>query len=912
MNAWGSPGFGKTSVATAVGHQLDSQGFPVLLLSLRGVKTLKEMARQMLNMSQQTNQGSFDQTPPTDRVLQWISSISSPLFLILDNADDLLRAQKEEFVQYLQNIIKSCKKVKLLCTTRASLEYVQHLFDTFLMRIPPLDKSSSRKLIRAFLPKVTDSDSETIGQICGNVPLAIRLVCSMLNDGDLSLEDLASTEVQFLEAVDKPDYPDDLRLKILFEQCFQSLPNEDQEAFVCLSVFNSSFDVPAAVAILGTKGKVAGLNVLGKLKRKSLLDHNDTCNYSIHPLLQSFGEMIGREEKKTVFQDAKLRFYRYYLDMFKKLNEQFHAEQSSLAYQQFQTEQQNFVKVLEGINNEDACVLSMADIFLDCIYWNDDALYQKTFDAAISACQQQKDTLNQSQLLVAKAFAHIPWSSGESEVLLSEAQKLQESLHSIPAEVKGKLQCYQGIDSVVRGKTEEGVKLLKNGYCLLKNNPVNLSIKVLTFQILALCDSDMPDSLESFDKLMHGQDEKEVPHVPAFSSFICGDNSKLSTKTLKEVQPFVLQTVYLLNKVCESLTVVKGKQRLAKYVLEIQRQMKESFGEDVHLNPLYTTASKILYHLGCYKEALKSQNETLAMRKKLSGQHLSTAQSLHEVGRTQYMLEEYKNAMQSHTKALAMRKKLLGKQHVDIARSLHELGETQYMLKEYKNAMQSHTKALAMRKKLLGKQHVDTARSLYELGGTQYKLEDYQNALQSHKEALAIRKKLLGKEHVDTARSLYELGWTQYELENYQNALHSHKEALAIRKKLFGNQHVDTARSLYELGWTQYKLGDYQNALQSHKQALAIRKKLLREKHVDIARSLYSLGCTQHKLGDLTDALDSFHKALEVELGDHENTASTYDGLALTLDALDRHDRAHETREKSQEMRRRLKEKITG
>ena len=817
LNVWGSPGFGKTSVATAVGHQLDSQGIPVLLLPLRGVKTVNEMARQMLNMSQQINQRSFDQTPPTDRVLQWISSVSSPLFLFLDNADDLLEAQKEEFLQFLQDIIKSCKTVKLLCTTRASLEYVQHLFDTFLMRIPPLDKSSSQKLMRAFLPNVTDSDSETIGQICGNVPLAIRLVCSMLNDGDLSLEDLASTEVQFLEAVDKPDYPDDLRLKILFEQCFQSLPNEDQEAFVCLSVFNSSFDVPAAVAILGTKGKVAGLNVLGKLKRKSLLDHNDTCNYSIHPLLQSFGEMIGREGKKTVFQDAKLRFYRYYLDMFKKLNEQFHAGQSSLAYQQFQTEQQNFVKVLEGINNEDACVLSMADIFLDCIYWNDDALYQKTFDAAISACQQQKDTLNQSLLLVAKAFAHIPWSSGESEILLSEAQKLQESLHSVPAEVKGKLQCYQGIDSVVRGKTEEGVKLLKNGYCLLKNNPVNSSIKVLTFQFLALCDSDMPDSLESFDKLMHGQDQKEVPYVLGFSSFICGDNSKLSGKALKEDHPFVLQTVYLLSQVCESLTALKGKQRLAKYVLEIQRQMKESLGEEAHLHQLYTTSTSTLCRLGCYEEAFQSQKETLAMRQKWFGeQHVDTVWSLHQLGCIQFMLEDYPNALRSHKKGLAIRQTLLGQQHTHTAWSLHQLGLTQYKLEDYQNARQSHEEALAIRQKLLGTQHMDNARSLHQLGLTQFMLQDYKNALQSHKEALAIQQEVVGKQCVDTARSLHQLGLTHYNLGDYQNALQSHKKALAIRQKLLGKQHVDTVASLYEISCVQYRLQDFQNVLQSH------------------------------------------------------------------------------------------------
>ena len=558
--------------------------------------------------------------------------------------------------------------MKLLCTTRASLEYAKHLCDTCLMNIPPLDKSSSRKLIRAFLPNVTDSESGTIGEICGNVPLAIMLVCSMLNDGDLSLKDLvselASTEVNFLEAVDKSDYPDELRLKVLFEQYFHRLPCEEQKAFVCLSVFNGSFSAASGVAILGTKDKLAGEKVLGILKRKSLLEHN-ACNYSIHPSLQSFGEMIGSEEMKTIFQDAKGRFYAYYLDVFKKLNKQFLAGQSLLAYQQFQREEQNITHLLKEINKEDVCVLSDADVFLDCIYWGDGASHQKIFDAAISASRQQKDTLDRSQLLVAKAFACILRKSGESTGLLSEAQKLQQSLHSVSSEVKGKLQCYQGIDLVVRGKTIEGVKLLKDGYSLLNKDPVHLFIKVLTYQILALCDSDMPDSLESFDKLMHRQEKtEEVPSVPAFSSFI----SQPSAKALEEDQPFVLQTVYLLSQVCKSLTVLKGKQRLAEYVIEIQRQVKESFGEDVHLYPLYRNASWILHHLGCYEMALPSQKETLTKQKKqLGGQHVSTAESFYALGLTQYALEDYQNALQSHKEALAIRKKLLGEQHVDTA-----------------------------------------------------------------------------------------------------------------------------------------------------------------------------------------------------------------------------------------------------
>ena len=747
VNAWGSPGFGKTSVATAVGHQLDSKGLPVLLLSLRGVKTVNEMARQMLNMSQQTNQRSFDQTPPTDRVLQWISSVSSPLFLFLDNADDLLEAQKEEFLQFLQDIIKSCKTVKLLCTTRASLEYVQHLFDTFLMRIPPLDKSSSRKLIRAFLPNVTDSDSETIGQICGNVPLAIRLVYSMLNDGDLSLKDLvgelASTEVNFLEAVDKSDYPDDLRLKVLFKQCFQSLPCEEQEAFVCLSVFNGSFDVAAAVAILGTKGKLAGQRVLGILKRKSLLEQNAACKYSIHSLLQSFGETIGSEEMKTIFQDAKVRFYGYYLDIFKKLNEKFQAGQSLLAYQQFQGQQQNITEVLEGIKNEDVCALSQAEVFLNCIYgWKDESLYTKILDASISAALQQQKILDCSQLFVAKAFFYLPFGDGQSTKLLSEAQELLEFIQSFPAEVKGKLQCYQGIDAVVRAKTVEGVELLRNGYSILGKNAVNSSTKVLTFQILALCDSDMPESLESFDKRIHGQEQEEVQYVSAFSSFICGANSKLSAKALKEDQPFVLQTILLLSQVCERLTALKGKQRLAEYALEIHRQMKESFGEEVHLNPLYITTSTFLYFLGCYEEALPSFNETLAMQRKQLGEHVDTAQSLSFLGKTQHKLEDYQNALLSHKEAFAMRQKLLG-EHAITAASLYSVGCAQHKLGDLTDALDSLYKALKLKLKLLG-DHEETALTYDSLTETLVALDQEDSALETRGKSQEMRRRLKG------------------------------------------------------------------------------------------------------------------------------------------------------------------------
>ena len=50
VSIWGSPGFGKTSVAIAVGHRLLSQGLAVYYLSLRGVQSTADLASRLLSL----------------------------------------------------------------------------------------------------------------------------------------------------------------------------------------------------------------------------------------------------------------------------------------------------------------------------------------------------------------------------------------------------------------------------------------------------------------------------------------------------------------------------------------------------------------------------------------------------------------------------------------------------------------------------------------------------------------------------------------------------------------------------------------------------------------------------------------------------------------------------------------------
>jgi hypothetical protein len=91
--------------------------------------------------------------------------------------------------------------------------------------------------------------------------------------------------------LDDPDAPNDQRLNVLFESNFKRLSREEQEAFVCLSVFVSEvFDEQAAVNVIGGDEDTAK-KTLFRLKRKYLVEGNSSEPVLVffHPLIRSFG-----------------------------------------------------------------------------------------------------------------------------------------------------------------------------------------------------------------------------------------------------------------------------------------------------------------------------------------------------------------------------------------------------------------------------------------------------------------------------------------------------------------------------------------------------------------------------------------------------------------------------------------------
>ena len=150
MSIWGSPGFGKTSVAIALGHALHSQGLPVFWVSLRGLRSKADLVSKFLGFLRQPKskkKPSGQCLPIDDDLFQLFSELSKPSVFNLDNADDLQESSclkvKEEVIRVLEEILRQDQRVTFVVTTRESLEFMDvHFQGHHGLRIRPLDEVS--------------------------------------------------------------------------------------------------------------------------------------------------------------------------------------------------------------------------------------------------------------------------------------------------------------------------------------------------------------------------------------------------------------------------------------------------------------------------------------------------------------------------------------------------------------------------------------------------------------------------------------------------------------------------------------------------------------------------------------------------------------------------------------------------
>ena len=611
VSVWGSPGFGKTSVAIAVGHDLQAQGLPVYFLSLRRLTSKGDLTSKFLGLLRRSttlkedHQTQAQSLLADDELCSIIDEMSAQCVFILDNADDLLESgvpnMKEEVINLVEEILNRSDKVTFLLTTRESLRFLDlRLQGHRAVKIRELDESSSQRLVQELLPEASGCDCEKVAHTCGNVPLAMKLLCSsVIEDGSqpgLCVDEFMKTSTDsIMEMLDNPDYSSDLRMKFLFETSFQRLSTQEKEALVSLCILPEQFDAEIAATVLGVRRTEAS-KVLKSLQRKSLVDSSSakSGNFSFHKILHSFASEKGELEMKQTVLDFKLRFYEFYIALFEKLNEDFLTGFSMPAFIKFFEEEESIVqslidgclysKTVDRVLN----VLVKAELFLYFHYFRGVAVADKIYDSTITAATNQgKDYFNKA-VLGSKDFGKILHQVRGNP--LQQFSAVEESLFPTSSvhdkKQKGKLSSYYGICQLVMGNVEDGANCLEEAVSLLGASPDHTLLKLIAFRILSLYSRYKNNSVQSsyfYMKALQGcqvvGDEGLLVIPKVHGTIKEGEDYTAHSTTcqITQNQPLQLEVIFLVSQAVMNFSTTETYQCFGLLLSRILQHSKTAF-----------------------------------------------------------------------------------------------------------------------------------------------------------------------------------------------------------------------------------------------------------------------------------------------------------------------------------------------
>lgn len=145
------------------------------------------------------------------------------------------------------------------------------------LRLDVLDPADARDLLRAASPKLrsaSDADLDRLADLCGRLPLALRVAVSLLNDRDdwapatlLSRLDDERTRLARLKGDSDPD----LDVEAVLRLSYDLLDDDLKAKFRQLGVFTAPFLMISAQAVWDLNDSTEADDLLGKLTNRSLL-----------------------------------------------------------------------------------------------------------------------------------------------------------------------------------------------------------------------------------------------------------------------------------------------------------------------------------------------------------------------------------------------------------------------------------------------------------------------------------------------------------------------------------------------------------------------------------------------------------------------------------------------------------------
>ncbi len=860
LNIWGSPGFGKTSTAVEVAHHLDmSLGYRVYFFKLQYVNTVDRFLSKILSIFQ-------SKVDPTithlDKLVSIFREISCPFILMFDNLDDLLTREtsSSELTNLFDELLDSNVSIKILFTTRELLKTTRGQVKGFKeIRIRPLSSTSSVAFVCQLLPSFSEGVVAKVVEISFLVPLAMKILASSLAENSEDIANKMLDEFDFsenrLEQIDI--LADEEKMQSIFESLFDRLKLNEKQALIYLTAFASALiSKDAAIEIISgeMESTLKAVQSLNTLVKKTFIDKDvNTEYYSVHPLIYSFlMDKAKQRDFENVLNSSQIRFCRYYLLLFERLNDDFLAGKSvdgpqmQDAMQHLSTAMFQSTTIGSENSNDLFRILSKSEIFLFLICLPHSASFEihKLYDLAIG----KSKTLNSDSFLklhVSKYFRNIAFSIFGKEVHVDIPESVRENIDLLSDGTPAKLSCYEAVFDISRGHINSGIQRVEMCVASLQKCVDHLLLKCLCLQILAVyyIGLNQEDKSRKFRELAFDV----CAEIGNFNLFLIGDCDRKND----DVGESLFLFHYLFAEWSKGFLPAEIERYVCKFVYDLQQQkeVEKCYSPD-YFNPIICYADYLVASLG-----IKAGQEVI-LNEKIECLNKSVTGYQDFVDATDNVFSSI--SQRNVSMAAYSTQRLLFCQDLKIA----------FTDEKEQNIEACHS-ALDHSLQHYGEQHQRTAKCYYNVGSAEYNLENYNAALSAFNQALKIM--LNVSDEPDDFHFLNDLylkkGDTCERLDEFEQAFSCYEEALNFHKTNNNEESKEFAAILLSMGSLQQRRMDFTSALATFKLALRIRINLFREKRCsyrDLVVNYHVVGFLYKYLGNDPESKKCFESALEI------------------------------------------------
>jgi tetratricopeptide (TPR) repeat protein len=236
-----------------------------------------------------------------------------------------------------------------------------------------------------------------------------------------------------------------------------------------------------------------------------------------------------------------------------------------------------------------------------------------------------------------------------------------------------------------------------------------------------------------------------------------------------------------------------------------------------------------MYCLGLGYQQLDRLNEAMRCYVKAmldirlrSGTNVDVISSncMHQKGMIFGLMNKFSDALRSFQQSCAVKKALPGGD-IQVAATLFQIGMVLHATGKGDEAMSYLSEALTIDEKLFGPTHDSFASTLHGVAMVRADRGEHQAALELSRRSLDIRERKFGSDHPMIASNLLQIGNVFHETGEFEEAVKNFVRAERLYETVAGSE-IEVALAAHNVGIAQMALGRYGEALAKFQQSLKV------------------------------------------------------------------------------------------